>query len=56
MANLNLDITLLSAGYVLMFAYAMFMLSQFNFVEQGRYLADLFILLTFMIIKIFLSL
>ena len=42
MANLNLDITLLSAGYVLMFAYAMFMLSQFNFVEQGRSLQTLF--------------
>ena len=35
-ANLNLDIGLLSAGYVLMFIYAWFMLSRFNAVEQGR--------------------
>ena len=35
-ANLNLDIGLLSAGYVLMFLYAWFMLSRFNAVEQGR--------------------
>merc|ERR1712073_235117 len=33
-ANLNLDIALTSAGYVLMFVYAMVMLSKFNVVEQ----------------------
>ena len=36
LANLNVDISLLSAGYVLMFAYAVVMLSRFNVVEQGR--------------------